>query len=133
MSCPKNLLDNTATFSFGALDRTRWHLVNSFEFNLQIHPPGWHVGNDSPTTVSTAYRWITDAVLNQSRSRSWKEAERYTLFPVEVQPSIVMTYSVHKNGAGLSRESQDIMVPGDYGLNTIGKNTFFAPLRAECR
>ena len=52
-------------------------------------------------------------------------AERYTLFPVEVRPNIVMTYSVHKNGAGLSRESEDIMVPGDYGLNTIGKNTFF--------
>jgi len=47
----------------------------------------------------------------------------YSLFPVEVRPSIVLTYSVHKNGAALSRESQDIIVPGDYGLYTIGKDT----------
>jgi len=36
-----------------------------------------------------------------------------------------MTYSVHKNGAGLSRESQDVIAPGDYGLYTIGKNYIF--------
>ncbi|KAF8524082.1 hypothetical protein BU17DRAFT_85143 [Hysterangium stoloniferum] len=53
---------------------------------------------------------------------TWEEAETYTLFPVEVGPSIVLTYSVHKNGAGLSRESQDIIAPGDYGLYAIGKN-----------
>ena len=108
-----------------ALGQFFWRVISKAILKC---PPGWHVGNDNPTTVSTAYRWITDAVLNQSRSRSWKEAERYTLFPVEVRPSIVMTYSVHKNGAGLSRESQDIMVPGDYGLYTIGKNTFFCTI-----
>jgi len=94
---------------------------------------GWRVDNDSPITVSTAYRWITDAVLCQSRSHTWDEAGRYTLFPVEVQPSIVMTYSVHKNGAGLSRESQDIIAPGDYGLYTIGDPGlyfFFSPVHS---
>ncbi len=91
--------------------------------------PGWRVDNDSPVTVSTAYRWITDAVLSQSRSHTWEEAERYTLFPVEVRPSIVLTYSVHKNGSGLSRESKDIIAPGDYGLYTTGKDAlFFVPL-----
>ena len=79
--------------------------------------------NDSPITVSTAYRWITDAV-NEFRSHdAWEEAETYTLFPVEVRPSNVLTYSVHKNGTGLSRESQDVIAPGDYGVYTIGKNT----------
>ena len=98
-------------------------------FNLQSSKstsnlyPGWRVDDDSPVTISTAYRWITEAVLSQDRSHPWEEADRFTLFPVEVRPSIVLTYSVHKNGAGLSRESQDIMTPGDYGLYTMGKNT----------
>ena len=93
--------------------------------NLQRRPQahaGWRVDNNSPITVSTAYRWITDAFLSQSMSHTWEEAERYTLFPVEVRPSDVLTYSVHKNGDGLSRESQDIIAPGDYGLYTISKN-----------
>lgn len=95
-------------------------------FNLQLERrpqinPGWRVDNNSPITFSTAYRWITDAA--QSQVRSWKEAETYTLFPVEVRPSKVLTYSVHKNGASLSQESQDIIVPGDYGVYTIGRNT----------
>ncbi len=72
--------------------------------------------DDSPITVSTAHRLDN---RRSSRSRSWKEAGRYTLFPVGVRPSIVMTYSVYKNGARLSRESQDIVAPGDYGLYTI--------------
>jgi hypothetical protein len=70
-------------------------------------------------TVSTAYRWIIDVVLSKGLSQSlphaWDEAERYIPFPVEVRPSIVLTYSIPKNGAGLSRESKDI-ISGDYGL-----------------
>jgi hypothetical protein len=96
-------------------------------FNLQnpsfSNPcAGWRADDDSPITVSTVYRWTTDAILSQSRSHAWEEAEMYTLFPVEVRPSIVLTYSVHKNGAALSRESQDMIAPGDYGLYTTGKN-----------
>src|SRR5215469_5770683 len=68
-----------------------------------------------------AYRWITDAVLSQYDT--WEETRRFTLCPVEIRPGNVLSYSVHKNGAVLSRESQHIMAPGDYGLYTIGKNT----------
>jgi len=67
------------------------------------------------------------------KTHHWEETERFTLFPVEVRPSIVMTYSVHKNGIGLPRESQDIIPPGDYGLYTIGNPTlyyFFQPVRS---
>jgi len=45
---------------------------------------------------------------------------------------MVLTYSVHKNGAGLSRESQNIIVPGDYGLYTVGDPAlyfFFHPVQ----
>ena len=42
---------------------------------------------------------------------------------VDVQPNGVMTYSVRKSGASLSRECQDAIVPGDYGLYAIGMNT----------
>ena len=99
-------------------------------FNFQRRPqthPGWRVDNDSPITVSTAHRCITNAALSQvSQVRSWKEAETYTLFSVEVRPSNVLTYSVHKNGAALSRESQDIIDPEDYGISdTICKNIVF--------
>ncbi|KAF8816776.1 hypothetical protein BYT27DRAFT_6377119 [Phlegmacium glaucopus] len=88
----------------------------------------WCTEEDS---VALAYRWITNAVLYQASSRSWEEAERFTLFPVEVRPNYVMTYSVHKNGAALSRESQDIIAPGDYGLYTPESPrlyTYFNPL-----
>ena len=83
---------------------------------------GWRVDNDSPVTVSTAYRWITEAVLSQARSHTWEEAKKFTLFPVEVRPGNVLRYSVHKYGAGLSRESQGIIAPGDYALYTLGTN-----------
>ena len=89
--------------------------------SLLLPYPGWHVGDDSPVTVSTAYRWVTTAV--QARYPAWKESESYALFPVDIQPSIVMTYSVHKSGASLSRECQDAIVPGDYGLYATGVNT----------
>ncbi|KAF8816780.1 hypothetical protein BYT27DRAFT_7181235, partial [Phlegmacium glaucopus] len=94
---------------------------------------GWRVSSDSPITVSTAYRWITNAVMYQASSHSWQEAERFTLFPVEVRPTYVMTYSVHKYGAALSRESQEIIAPGDYGLYTPGNPIlypYFNPLHS---
>jgi len=81
---------------------------------------GLHVDKNSPITIATVYRWVTTAVLHRARFHHWEEAERYTLHPVEVRPSAVMTYSVHQNGHGLSRESQEIIAPGDYGLYTIG-------------
>ena len=37
---------------------------------------------------------------------------------------MVWTYSVDKSGPGLSRESQEIVHPRDYGVYTIGKDTF---------
>ena len=87
--------------------------------------PGWRVGDDSPVTVATAYRWINSAV--EAYYTGWKEAESYTLVPVEVQPDYVLTYTVHKNGPALSRESQEIMAPGDYGLYTTGTNPIDVP------
>jgi len=43
----------------------------------------------------------------------------------------VLTYSVHKDGAALSRESQDIIAPGDYGVYTIGKDTILCTTTGE--
>ena len=79
---------------------------------------GWRVGNDSLTTISTAYRWIKSAVEACSDGHSWKEA-----VPVEVKPSGVLTYSVCKNGARLSRDSKDFILPGDYGLYAKGMDS----------
>ncbi|KAF8624197.1 hypothetical protein AX17_007186 [Amanita inopinata Kibby_2008] len=77
---------------------------------------GWRVSNDSSFTISTAYRWIKTAVEACSNGHSWKEAESYTLFPVEVKPNGVLMYTVSKNGDALSRNSPDLILPGDYGL-----------------
>ncbi|KAF8639120.1 hypothetical protein AX17_001735 [Amanita inopinata Kibby_2008] len=88
---------------------------------------GWHVDDESPVTVSTAYRWVTTAVLTQYPE--WKAAETYALFPVALRPNGVLMNTVHRNGEStLSRESQDIMLPGDYGLYDIGMEYFSIPI-----
>jgi len=114
-------------------------LVGCFEFLISKSSntfPGWRRvdNNHSPITVPTAYRWITDAVLDQSTAHNWLEAERFTLFPVEVRPSMVLTYSVYKNGSGLSRESQDI-IPPDFPVELFlrgGALTKHLPLLYLC-
>ncbi|EKM77133.1 hypothetical protein AGABI1DRAFT_108282 [Agaricus bisporus var. burnettii JB137-S8] len=82
---------------------------------------GWRVGDDSPVTISTAYRWITTAV--EAQSPGWKDINSFTLCPVHVRPSGVLTYCVRQNGAALPRESHDTIAPGDYGVYTIGADT----------
>lgn len=84
--------------------------------------PGWRVDDESQVTVSTAYRWVTTAVLTQVPE--WKAAESYALFPVILRPTDVLMYAVRQNGSPLSRESQEIMVPGDYGLYNVGTKYF---------
>jgi hypothetical protein len=83
--------------------------------------PGWRVGDDSLITV---YRWVNSAVEAQCHGYPWKEAE--SRFDLDV-----LTYSVHKNGAALCRESQEIIVPGDYGSYPIGTN-YSACTTASC-
>lgn len=48
--------------------------------------------------------------------------DSFSLFPVDIRPDIVLSYSVHKSGTALPRDSQDIIAPGDYGLYTTGTN-----------
>ena len=121
MFCPQNLLDNTIMSSFGAPLHAAWLWVISDVWSSKWSAdqyPGWRVDNKSPITVSTAYRWIAAAV--QTWEFDWEEAETYALFPVMVQPSDVLRYSVHWNGPALSRESHKLIVPGDYGLYATG-------------
>jgi hypothetical protein len=46
-------------------------------------------------------------------------------FQVRPTDHDVLRYSVHKHGAALSREFQEIIVPGDYGLYAIGVRHHF--------
>jgi hypothetical protein len=64
------------------------------------------------------YRWVTTAV--QIRYPRWEATKSYALFPVAVQPSEVLTYSVQRNGPALSRDSQEMIAPGDYEIYDIG-------------
>ncbi|XP_006457002.1 hypothetical protein AGABI2DRAFT_122877 [Agaricus bisporus var. bisporus H97] len=82
---------------------------------------GWRVGDDSPVTISTAYRWITTAV--EVQSPGWKEVNTFILCPVHIRPSGVLTYRVRQNGAALPRGSHDTIAPGDYGVYTIGDDS----------
>jgi hypothetical protein len=128
MFCPQNLLGNAVMSSFGALLHAEWIWVISLAFSLLSGSadqyPGWRVdtSNDSPITVSAAYRWVTTAV--QTRKPNWKEAETYALFPVMIQPFDVLRYSAHRNGPALSRKSHEIIPPGDYALYATGVFTY---------
>lgn len=42
--------------------------------------------------------------------------ESFALFPVVVLPSGVLTYVIQRNDFSLSREFQENIVPGDYGI-----------------
>ena len=76
---------------------------------------GWRVDTDSPTSISTAYRWIT------SFDHPDYPSEPIALFPVVVRPSNMLTYAVQRSGLALSRESGENIAPGDYGIYNEGK------------
>jgi hypothetical protein len=84
--------------------------------------PGWHVDTDSPTSISTVYRWITTLVQTEDPNFT---PELFALFPVVIRPSNVLTYAVQPSGLALSRESQENIVPGDYGIYNEGKKVHF--------
>ena len=46
----------------------------------------------------------------------------FALFPVVIQPAGVFTYVIKQSGSALSRESEDNIAPGDYGIYNEGKN-----------
>ena len=87
--------------------------------NWSLTYPGWRVDTiESPSTsISTAYRWITTLV--QTRDPNFTP-ELFALFPVVIRPSGVLTYAVQQSGLALSRESQENIVPGDYGIYNDG-------------
>ena len=76
---------------------------------------GWRVDTDSPTSITTAYRWIT--TLDDPDFTP----EPIALFPVVVRPSNVLTYAIKRNGSALSRGSEENIAPGDYGIYNKGK------------
>ena len=83
---------------------------------------GWHVDTYSPTSISTACRWITTIVRYQNPKFSF---EGFTLFPVDIRPYDVLLYSMRRSGSALSQESQENIAPGDYGIYYDGKNIYF--------
>ena len=88
------------------------------------HPrdPGWRVDTDSPTSISTAHRWITTIVQTEVPNFA---PESFSLFPVVIRPSGVLTYVIQRSGLALSRESQESIVPGDYGIYKEGRKVHF--------
>ncbi|TDL20948.1 hypothetical protein BD410DRAFT_790300 [Rickenella mellea] len=77
----------------------------------------------SPLKVSTMYRWIHIAYRTFYPGRA---TTAFTLFPVVVEPSGPITYAVQQNGPPLPRQSQEMVLPGDYGIyNTDGSTPNF--------
>ena len=79
--------------------------------------PGWHVDDYFSTSVSTAYRWLNTAI---ECSRPKRDPITFALFPVVVQHFNVFGYDLRLNGPALSRESQETIPPGDYGIFAEG-------------
>jgi hypothetical protein len=122
MSCRKNLLSKTAMSSFGVpgITYSPW-VGNSFDQSKQQHSErciGWHVDVSSPMTISTSYRWIKAAA--QLKYPTWEPDDSFALFPVSVRPTSVLGYAIERNGPALSRDSHEVIVPGDYGIYNIG-------------
>ena len=120
-SCQENRLDNNVMSLFGAVFPINSPWVGGFYWPtiievalIDVRYLGWRVDNNSPTTVSTAYRWVVTAV--QTWGRRPEPDQSYALFPVVVQPSGVLTYSVQQNGPASSRESQEVIVTGDWNI-----------------
>ena len=90
-------------------------------YNVIELSSGWRVDADSPTSISKAYHWITTLIKNNDPNST----ESFTLFPVVVRPSNVLTYYIQRSGLALSRESQENIVPGDYGIYNEGKRVYF--------
>ena len=90
--------------------------------NWSLTDPGWRVDTDSPTSISTVYRWITTLVQVEDPDFT---PELFALFPVVSRPSGVLTYDFRLTGLALSRESQENFVPGDYGIYNEGKKVHF--------
>jgi hypothetical protein len=89
-------------------------LFSHFSKHCSYQWLGWHVDDHSPITIATAYRWVMSSV--QTESPKWKQAKTFVLCPIITQLNGVLLYSVHKNGAALSRESNEIISTGDYGV-----------------
>ena len=51
--------------------------------------------------------------------RGWEDTS-FALFPVIIQPALVLRYNVVRNGPALPRDSQEIMASGDYGIYVLG-------------
>jgi hypothetical protein len=86
---------------------------NLFDQSKQLHSErciGLRVDVSSPITISTSYRWIKGAA--QFKYPAW-EADSFAVFPVSVRPTGVLAYSIKRNGPALSRDSHDVIVPGD--------------------
>jgi hypothetical protein len=84
--------------------------------------PGWRVDINSPTSISTAHRWITAIVQTEGPNFA---PESLALFPVVIRPPGVLTYVIQRSDLALSRESQESIVPGDYGIYNEGKKVHF--------
>ncbi|TDL20937.1 hypothetical protein BD410DRAFT_899216 [Rickenella mellea] len=111
ISCPNDPLSNAGMSSFGALIRIRSPL--------------------SPLKVSTIYRWI-DIAYRTSYPYVGVSTTAFALHPVSVEPSGPITYTVKRNGPPLSRQSQEMVLPGDYGIYNTGMKFYLVAL-ATCQ
>jgi hypothetical protein len=108
---------------FGAAIGTKLQWVGAWQYRIgHLTDPGWRVDTDSPTSISTAHRWITTIVQTEDPNFV---PESFALFPVVIRPSGILTYVIQRSGLALSRESQENIVPGDYGIYNEGKKVHF--------
>lgn len=93
--------------------------VSNFGHLIMDPLTGLHVDTDSPPSISTVHRWITTIVQTQ---RSHSTPKPFALFPVVIRPAGVLLYNLQQSGSALSRESQESISPGHYGIYKQGRD-----------
>jgi hypothetical protein len=109
-----------SSFGVPGILNSPW-VSNLFDQSKQQHLErciGWRVDVSSPITISTSYRWIKAAA--QFKYPTSDKTDLFALFPVVIRPTGVLAYNIERNGPALSRDSHEVIVPGDYGIFNIG-------------
>ena len=91
---------------------------------------GFHVDDMCPVTFAAVYRWFQAA--NETLFIGYGGYESsFRLFPVVIEPKDVYCYNVRISGDAVPWDSQEAILPGDYGLFAEGQNSSLLPLPAQ--
>lgn len=93
--------------------------MSSLTLLIICHVVGFHVDDKRPITFATVYHWLQAVNEMLIRGHGGNQSA-FHLFPVVIEPAFVYRYTVHIAGNAVPWDSQDFIVPGNYGLFSKG-------------